>query len=395
MIFNIKHIQNRDLPIWLMFCIFPFVSIFAWGMGKGEVNYDYVWVLVFIVLLIYIALKKKIRLKKKNIYFLIVLLFLVVLKYILPWIYDSHLSITGSIMDGKWIVYLVLAILWIDMFGYPSINKTYKAGVFFSIIYILKTLYVISTGQLSRGGVLLEANYDGFMILMVYCFREQINNKKKWEVGVLILATFLTFSRTGIFALFAIWFAKIMRRNVLLLIPVVPVMLGIAYLGFSMRGADSAGNLDRFVYWQQAFILFNQSDLVELLFGYTPGESLNVPILPEFSWTVNLFEEMRNLNGVFPFMFHSTYLRLAIIWGIPIALFFALFLIVRYIKSSQEPMKQLCLITLIQSFSLSSLTLPNVSLLLFMLFITAMHQEYIVKRDKEYCANLLFTNGKI
>jgi len=395
MIFNIKHIQNRDLPIWLMFCIFPFVSIFAWGMGKGEVNYDYVWVLVFIVLLIYIALKKKIRLKKKNIYFLIVLLFLVVLKYILPWIYDSHLSITGSIMDGKWIVYLVLAILWIDMFGYPSINKMYKAGVFFSIIYILKTLYVISTGQLSRGGVLLEANYDGFMILMVYCFREQINNKKKWEVGVLILATFLTFSRTGIFALFAIWFAKIMRRNVLLLIPVVPVMLGIAYLGFSMRGADSAGNLDRFVYWQQAFILFNQSDLVELLFGYTPGESLNVPILPEFSWTVNLFEEMRNLNGVFPFMFHSTYLRLAIIWGIPIALFFALFLIVRYIKSSQEPMKQLCLITLIQSFSLSSLTLPNVSLLLFMLFITAMHQEYIVKRDKEYCASLLFTNGKI
>lgn len=395
MIFNIKHIQNRDLPIWLMFCIFPFVSIFAWGMGKGEVNYDYVWVLVFIVLLIYIALKKKIRLKKKNIHFLIVLLFLVVLKYILPWIYDSHLSITGSIMDGKWIVYLVLAILWIDMFGYPSINKMYKAGVFFSIIYILKTLYVISTGQLSRGGVLLEANYDGFMILMVYCFREQINNKKKWEVGVLILATFLTFSRTGIFALFAIWFAKIMRRNVLLLIPVVPVMLGIAYLGFSMRGADSAGNLDRFVYWQQAFILFNQSDLVELLFGYTPGESLNVPILPEFSWTVNLFEEMRNLNGVFPFMFHSTYLRLAIIWGIPIALFFALFLIVRYIKSSQEPMKQLCLITLIQSFSLSSLTLPNVSLLLFMLFITAMHQEYIVKRDKEYCVSLLFTNGKI
>ena len=298
-------------------------------------------------------------------------------------------------MDGKWIVYLVLAILWIDMFGYPSINKMYKAGVFFSMIYILKTLYVIGTGQLSRGGVLLEANYDGFMILMVYCFREQINNKKKWEVWVLILATFLTFSRTGIFALFAIWFAKIMRRNVLLLIPVVPVMLGIAYLGFSMRGADSAGNLDRFVYWQQAFILFNQSDLVELLFGYTPGESLNVPILPEFSWTVNLFEEMRNLNGVFPFMFHSTYLRLAIIWGIPVALFFALFLIVRYIKSSQEPMKQLCLITLIQSFSLSSLTLPNVSLLLFMLFITAMHQEYIVKRDKEYCTSLLFANGKI
>lgn len=379
--FNIKHLQNRDLPIWLMFCVFPFVSIFAWGMGKGEVNYDYVWVLAFIVLLIYIVLKEKIKLKKKHLYFLITLFFLVILKYILPWMYDSHLSLTASIMDGKWIVYLVLAILWIDIFGYPSINKMYKAGVFFSVIYILKALYVISTGQLSRGGVLLEANYDGFMILMVYCFREQINKKKKWEVWVLILATFLTFSRTGIFALFAIWFTNIMRKNVLLLIPVVPIMLSIAYLGFTMRGADSAGNLDRFVYWHQAYILFNQSDLAELLFGYTPGESLNVPILPEFSWTVNLFEEMRNLNGVFPFMFHSTYLRLAIIWGIPIALFFALFLLVRYLKSSQEPMKQLCIITLIQSFSLSSLTLPNVSLLFFMLFLTAMHQEYLAKRN--------------
>lgn len=377
---NIKHIQNKDFPIWLMFCIFPFISIFAWGMGKGEVNYDYVWVLVLIILLIFITLKKKTRFKKKNLYFLLVLFLLVVLKYILPWMYDSHLSITGSIMDGKWIVYLVLAILWIDIFGYPSINKMYKAGVFFSVIYILKTLYVIGTGQLSRGGVLLEANYDGFMILMVYCFRDQISNKKKWEVWLLILATFLTFSRTGIFSLFVIWFTQIMRKNVLLLIPVVPMMLGIAYLGFSMRGVDSAGNLDRFIYWQQAFILFHQSDWIELLFGYTPGEGLKIPILPEFSWTVNLFEEMRNLNGVFPFMFHSTYLRLAIIWGIPVALSFAFFLIIKYLKSQQESMRQLCLLTLIQSFSLSSLTLPNVSLLLFMLFITAMHQESIIKK---------------
>ena len=104
---------------------------------------------------------------------------------------------------------------------------------------------------------------------------------------------------------------------------------------------------------------------------------------------------MRNLNGVFPFMFHSTYLRLAIIWGIPVALSFAFFLIIKYLKSQQESMRQLCLLTLIQSFSLSSLTLPNVSLLLFMLFITAMHQESIIKKDKGICIKLLLGNGEI
>lgn len=381
---NLKSIQKRDLPIWIMFCIFPFISIYAWAAGLGEVNYDYVWVIVFVLLFICKFFGKNSGLKKKNFQLIIILSFLFALKYLVPWLYTTQISLTASVMDGKWVAYLMLAILWIDTFGYPSIEKMYKAGLFFSIIYIGKALYVIATGQLSRSGVLLEANYDGFMILIVYCCRGQISNKKKWEHWVLILATFLTLSRTGILSLFALWFVKMIKKNVLMLIPTIPIMLGMVYLGFSMRGAESAGHFDRFVYWKQAFIYFRQADWSEVILGSTPGKSLRMTILPEFDWTVSMFEEVRNLNGVFPFMFHSTYLRLAFTWGVPLAIFFALYFILKYIKSANEQVKQLCILVLIQSFSLSSLTLPNVSLLLFMVLITVSHQNRVMKMTSKY-----------
>lgn len=35
--------QKANLPITLMFYVFPLISIVAWLVGKGEVNYDYFW----------------------------------------------------------------------------------------------------------------------------------------------------------------------------------------------------------------------------------------------------------------------------------------------------------------------------------------------------------------
>lgn len=374
-------IQYKDLPIIAIFYIFPLISIVAWSKGKSEINYDYVWISMLSALLIYYIYRRNFIFKKKLFHYLIIFLLLFAFKYLMPWLYYTNMSLKASLMDGKWVVYLALAILWIKTFGYPSIENLYKAGLFFSIIYIIKASYMIFTNQLSRSGVLMEANYDGFMILIVYCFKDQINNCKRWTHYIFILATFLTFSRTGILSMFVLWISRIIKKNVLLLIPIIPIMLGIAHLGISIRGAESAGHMDRFTYWEQAFVFFEQENWLDFMLGNPPGKSLEMLTLPEFEWTVHMFEEMRNLTGVFPFMFHSTYLRMAITWGIPVTIILTLFLVTRYIKSPYRPMKELCLLTLIQSFSLSSLTLPNVSLLLFMIFITALHQEKIVSKN--------------
>lgn len=365
--------SKADFPVLLMFCVFPFISITAWLMGKGEVNYDYFWVPFLFWLLCYRITHNNKCVTKKHCKLLNVVMALVIFKYIIPWIYDSSIILKASLMDGKWVVYVFIAILWTDIFGLPSIERMYKAGVFFAVIYIAKAVYMMVTGQLSRGGLLLEANYDGLMILIVYCFGRNVKNKKLYDL-ILVFATLLTFSRTGMLTLFAIWIVRASKRNILVMILVIPIMMGMAYIGINMRG-ESVAHMDRFVYWEQAFVLFRDSDIMNWMFGHTPGVALKMHIIPEFYWNVENFEDMRGLKGVFPFMFHSAYLRVAITWGIPCAVIMTCILLLKHFRSKSESMKLLCLITLIQSFSLSSMTIPNVSLLLFMAFLIALKQE--------------------
>lgn len=311
----------------------------------------------------------------------------------LPYVLVDNLQTVALVMDGKWVAYLVLAIMWVDTYGYPSIEKTYKAGVFFSIIYIAKAFYILATQHdLSRSGLLLEANYDGFMILIVYCFSSEVKNKKKWEDLILLFATFMTLSRTGFASLFAMWIIMAARKNLMWLVLLIPLLGGMAYLGVMMRGVDSAGHLDRFVYWNQAFIAFEHEDFENFVLGNIPGLPLKMPVLSEFMWTIDLFEEGRNVNGIFPFMFHSAYLRIAFTWGIPIAVLLIIYFIRKFFKAKYLPLKRLCIIILVQSFSLSTLTLPNVSLLLFMIYLLAINEDKIVRNiNKKLAIKKVYT----
>lgn len=366
----------KELPVYVMFYVFPILSFISRINEDGAINYDPFWIGMLALLLLKLLLRGYLQLKKQHAIFLLILLFFVALKYIVPWGYNNDLYLKASMMDGKWVIYIVFTILWVNLYGYPTVEKMYKAGVFFSIVYIIKALLTLATGNdLSREGLLLEANYDGFMILIAYCFSTEVKNKKKWEIGVLLLATFLTLSRTGFASLFAIWIIKSLKRNIFLILLIVPVIMVIIHYGISMRGTASVENLDRFVYWEQAFVAFKHEDVWEYILGNTPGRSLEMPVIPGFAWTIGLFEEMRNLRGIYPFMFHSTYLRLAFTWGIPVAILFVAYLVKKFVKAKYTPLKLLCLITLIQCFSLSALTLPNVSILLFLSFMIALKKD--------------------
>lgn len=371
----------KEFPVWVMFYVFPILSFISRFNENGAINYDPFWIGMLALLLLKILVTGNLQLKKQHTIFLSILMCLIVFKYIVPWGYNNGLSLKASMMDGKWVIYAVFTVLWVNLYGYPTIEKIYKAGVFFSIVYIVKTFLTLATGNnLTREGLLLEANYDGYMILIVYCFSTEVRNKNKWEDVILLLATFFTLSRTGFASLFAIWTIRSLKKNFFIIIPLIPLALAMIYYGVSLRGIESVDHLDRFVYWKQAFIAFKYEDFWEYVFGNTPGESLRMPVIPEFVWTINLFEDMRNLRGIFPFMFHSTYLRLAFTWGIPVAILFVVYLVRKFIKAKYMPLKLLCLITLIQCFSLSALTLPNVSVLLFLSFMIALKKDADIKR---------------
>lgn len=382
-------ISKREFPFWAMFCLFPVISIAVWQItGNEVVNYDVFWIPFCAVLSLYGLIRKTIIFKEQVKAYLIIG-FLVILKYFIPWV-DENILLTASLMDAKWLIYLFTAIVWLNSFGSPRIEKIYKYCIFFCFIYIAKALYMILTGQLSRSGVLMEANYDGYMILMVYCFSDVVKGKKWWWNAIIILTTLLTFSRTGWASFFAIMALKLFKKNILYVILLIPIVLVLIELGTDLRG-ESAQNMDRFVYWEQAIMYFRETSVSNVLLGSTPGVSLKMHILPEFVWTMENFEEMRNLRGIFPFMFHSTYLRLAITWGVFAALLYPAILICKFIKSKYTPLKLLCLITLIQSFSLSALTLQNVSFLLFVLFISSWRYD---KKIQNYRYHKIIVNSQ-
>lgn len=375
--------QLADFPVVMVFYVFPVLSIIAWMTG-GNINYDYFWGaywgIVIIASLIAI-IRGNFKVYESHLKVLGIVTFLIFLKYVIPHL-DKNVALTAAIMDGKWYVYLTIAILSIAIWGYPSIDKTWKAGRFFCCVYIFKALSLFLSGHISRDGVLMESNYDGFMILIVYSLRNLVTKRGKYDDLLFIAATFLTLSRTGISCLFALWLYKAIRKNIFLLIPIVPICLGIAVVGIMIRGEDSVGHLDRFVYWQQAILYFQTTDIYSVLFGHTPGIPMNVFILPEFAWDVANFEDMRHLRGVFPFMFHSVYLRIAITWGIPAIILVVLWFVRKFFRTNMEEIRLLIILILIQSFSLSTMTLPNMSLLLFMMFMTVLRIEKI--KPKKY-----------
>lgn len=367
-----RHIVEwKNLPIIIMFYCFPILSIMSKIVGIGLFNYDFFWICAFALTLI---LSFDVKMPWKYIVLMSVIGFLLFLKYGIPFVFERGVQLHPWMMDMKWIVYLFFSLLWMCNYGEPSPHYIYKGSKFFAKVYILWTIYVIASGQLSRDGILMESNYDGFMILMGLCWVDRCK-EGKYDLLIFIIATFMTFSRTGIVSLFILLLYKVARRNILYLLPMVPVVTIFACMAFVIRGEESAGNMDRLIFFSQAYAYLTHTSLWNILLGSTPGISLEMPVIKGFEWYIDNFEETKGLSGIYPFYFHSTYLRLLMTWGVFGSLAYLLFFVYKFLNSKIIPMKMFCLLVLVQSVSLSTMTLQNVSILFFMMLFTLMSIE--------------------
>lgn len=359
-----------------MFYCFPLVSIAARFLGIGQLNYDFFWVPA---LAIAFVLSIGAKFWKKYMVLLVWVAIFLFIKYGIPFLYEN-IQLYPWLMDCKWVAYLFFTILWINRFGNPSGEVIYKGSLFFSKVYIVYAIWILITSQLGREGIIMEANYDGFMILMGFCLIDKYQHRKT-EWLFFIMATFLTLSRTGLVALAVMLIYRISRKNILYLVPLAPVGLGIALLAIFIRGDDSVEHMDRFVFFHQAFVYFSHTSIWNTLFGSTPGISLQMPVVDGFQWYIDNFEQLRGVRGIYPFYFHSTYLRLALTWGFFVFLIYTFFFIYKFFCSRLLPFKYLCLLVLVQSLSLSVLTIQNVSVLFFMLLFLLLSEEKKYKKS--------------
>ncbi|MBT9905714.1 hypothetical protein GPL10_07880 [Bacteroides fragilis] len=367
-----------NLPIMMVYVLFPIVSLLGTLIFAIRIDYEPLWLIIIVCIPL---LSKKTKISKKHFLFYIFLLLLVLIKYIIPcFIWWEITSFRPLIMDFKWVVYLFGSLLWIDLIGMPSKKIIWKAGLFFCWIYILYGVYIIiSTKGFNRFELISEANYDGFLLLIPFCFLSEIDKNKK-DIWLFVIATLMTGSRTGCMVMFVLLSYLFCRKKPIVILLLLP--FGIIYFYFLLFVRDSLDpeSIDRYIFFYQSYLYFSDVDVLSFLFGVSPGISLDMPVLPSFEWYINNFEEMNNIIGIYSFYFHSAYIRFAIVWGVPICFLVFIYFFVRFFKIQYLPLKLLLIVIFLQSISLSTFTLTNVSFILFLVFFIMLKAEKEIHR---------------
>lgn len=358
-----KSILLKNIPIYLVCYIFPLISIPFLLQGYDRIDYEIVWIVLFFISALCMN-----RMIKKNVFVILLCLFFAVLfKYICPLIVQyNQVYFRALMIDGKWIVYLVLTLLWVNNIGYPSEKVLYKAGVFFSKIFIMYSIYCYCKfGFDARPGVLGEANYDGLLMLIPFCFIEDMGGKFK-DYFLFFIAVLCTGSRTGVIAILLLILMILKSKHPKSIILFLPIVVSLIIAIFIFRNYSSMENIDRYVFFYQAIVFFFDSDLKTFLFGVYPGIGMDITIINGFNWVVNVFEDSNDIVGVFPFYFHATYIRMALTWGVPFLIIALFSVLTCFFRVKYLPLKLIILILLLYSFTLSVLTLTNMSIMFFL-----------------------------
>lgn len=366
----------RDFPIQVLFYVLALWSVFFQLLGIDVPNFESVWLLL-LFLLPFLSIKRSFNLR--HFLFVFILFVVVVIKYLVPvfFVHQDFIS-RALIMDLKWLIYLLFAIGWVNLIGYPSERTLYKSGLFFAILYIIHSVCCWTLhGNFVRPYIFGEANYDGLLMLIPFCFIREV--KPRWiDYVVFFIATLCTGSRTGLVTFFTLLLTMSIYVRPKLLILLIPVSVGLVFWTFMQRNFTSIDAIDRYVFFAQAFIFFQYSDWDTIIFGVFPGVSLDMPILDSFEWYIEKFEGKNNIIGIFPFYFHSSYIRLAMTWGLPLVLIIIVGSCRLFFRTKYLPLKLLIILALLQSISLSTLTLTNVSVLFFLALLMALRSHKIM-----------------
>lgn len=361
----------------LAFYILPVISAFTQLFLNIRPNYEVVWGILPILIILF----SKRKINKHIFSILYITTILIVCKYIIPVFYAENIVWRAWLMDIKWLYYLIIGLLWIGYFGTIDSKSIIKGGYFFCWVYIsFIILMTLKTGHFSRvnSGLLDECNYDCFLVLIPFCYIYQNIHYKKKQILPFILAVLMSTSKTGVMALGIIMvypYYKKSKFKILYLGIIGFIVILWLYIFFIKRGITDIESVDRAVFFAQFFNYISQASFWNVILGYFPGLPMSGSIIDSFVWYIGEFEGKNNIVGCYPFYFHSTYMRIAIAWGIPITLILIYWLVRLVLKSNYLPLRYLALLMLLESISLSSLSLVNVSIIFILTFISALEKS--------------------
>ena len=364
-----------NLPLIIVFVLYPIISAVFTILGINTINYELLNA-VILLFFITIGIYNNTHVDRRLLTIIILIIYIIFFKYILPVFYEINVVWRAIFIDIKWLIYLLLALLWIVFWGKIDFNKLYYYGKIYAVIYICYVVIkTIITGEYDRAnsGLLSECNYDCYLMLIPFCFYYN-KSRKILEFILFLSAVLISTSKTGFITFFAI---ICYRRfsNSRFKLPILIVFIGLIavwlYIYFIKNGVTDAKDVDRVVYYVQCFDYLKQTSLSNLIFGIFPGKAMEIDPIPSFEWTIQKFEDLNNISGCYPFIFHSTYIRLGITWGIPTIITIIISLLYLFFKTKSDTLKYLLIVFFLESISLSTLSLVSISYIYMVTLISA------------------------
>lgn len=379
------HIISKDeISLFICYILFPLTMMISRDYLNIDISRNYIdilWLILLTLGLLRLSIVKKTPypvFSEPIIYYLITLV--IVIKFIIQPFYSLSFNIIPFLMELKPFFYLLVTIIMISAFQPPSQACFVKYGSALSLLVIFSAiLESLQSRNISRSIGSGEINYDALLILIsltISVFGD-IPRNMKFYTFINFLGLIATYSRTAIFTFATLIFlfsqVRVLTKILILLFSVAFLLMSFYIRELPLNDIES---MDRYWMWQSAFEYFD-SHPFEFLVGTSPGSPLELLVKSNLEWLWDTQSDSWGIRGVFPFHFHSFWLRVLSTWGCIITAILVAYMVKIIINKKTILQSALFFIILFQGLTMGVFYLSNVSIPLFLAL-------YIAKKEIIY-----------
>jgi len=371
------------VPLFAAYIAYP-LAVYAGRLFDVSIARNWIdalWLLLLFLALLFALQRQRSALRKSLGLALAmagaVLALIVVFKFGAP-LAQSQVTAIPYLMELKPLYYLAVSMVWFFAFGPPEPRDFVRFGLWLSAFLILELgLGRISSLALRPFGS-GEVNYDACLLLVSLCMAtaaEQSSRKTKIWIFLGIAAS-LSRTATAAAAVVVLFSPNTRPWKKMLM---VCACAGAFALSFPLREIPAQGleSLERYWMWLAGINLVARNP-VHGLFGFTAGLPLPVRAPEALSGLWMAQQRTWGISGIFPFHFHSFWLRAVLTWGlvsVSAALFFALLLLKKHPHPVFISLAALCTV---MGLTMGLFYLSNVAVPLYLAFAAAAYPRRIL-----------------
>lgn len=369
-------IRISSLPVYIPYVLFPLFFVVTRSMGYSYSRswIDVVWILLGLFAAVWIAVTGRLLIDRRKFLFFssAIALFAAIVTVKFGASLFEPVVLVPFVMELKPVLYLAVALLWVGAFGNIDPGQFRKAGVWLAALMVFDFLLESAlAGEAIKPLGSGEINYDACLLLISFCTWFYGHESARSYI-VIFIGILATLSRTALAAIVVISFffgrAGLFKK---MLIGAVCVLFILASFLVRDLPLDSLERMDRFWMWLAGLELIS-GDLLQSLIGFPSGQALPVNIPEELVWLWSSQQEGWGIEGVFPFHFHSFWLRFAITWGlVAVALAFIASAYIVFDRKKTLFLRTLVFLAVLEGLTMGVVYLSNVAVPLMLAVFSA------------------------